>query len=144
MLLAEQPMHGYEIIQQISERSGGAWQPSPGSVYPALQMLEDQGMIQAEAAEGRRTYQLTDAGRELVEERREELTAVWTAVQGAADDVTAQLRDLVDQVGMAAGQVGRVGTASQQAAARDLLTSTRQQLYRILAEDAPAGDDEAQ
>jgi DNA-binding PadR family transcriptional regulator len=143
MLLADQPMHGYEIIQQIGARSGGAWQPSPGSVYPALQMLEDQGLIEAEAAEGKRTFHLTDAGREHVAQHREGLAAVWTAVQGAADDVSTELRDLVDQVGMAAGQVVRVGAPAQMAAARDLLTATRQQLYRILAEDT-TGDSEAQ
>ncbi len=143
MLLAEQPMHGYEIIQQIGERSGGAWQPSPGSVYPALQMLEDQGLIQAEEAEGRRTFTLTDAGNDHVEQHREELNAVWSSVQGAASDATRELRDLMDQVGMAAGQVARVGAPAQLAAARDLLTTTRQQLYRILAEDAPETSDDA-
>ena len=140
MLLTEQPMHGYEIIQQIGERSGGAWQPSPGSVYPALQMLEDQGLIQAEEAEGRRTYTLTDAGRDHVEQHREELAAVWNSVQGAASNVTRELADLMEQVGMAAGQVARVGAPAQLDAARDLLTTTRQQLYRILAEDTPTSE----
>jgi DNA-binding PadR family transcriptional regulator len=143
MLLSEQPMHGYEIIQQIGDRSGGAWHPSPGSVYPALQMLEDQQLIQAEEAEGRRTYNLTDAGRDHVDQHREELAAVWASVQGAATDVTRELRDLMDQVGMATGQVARVGAPAQLAAARDLLTATRQQLYRILADDADTGGDEA-
>ncbi len=144
MLLAEQPMHGYEIIQQIGDRTGGAWQPSPGSVYPALQMLEDQGLIQAEEAEGRRTYTLTDAGRDHVAQHREALAAVWASVQGATTDTTRELRDLMDQVGMATGQVARVGAPAQLAAARDLLTATRQQLYRILAEDASEPDDAAQ
>ncbi len=138
MLLAEQPMHGYQIIQQITERSAGAWQPSPGSVYPALQLLEDQALIQAEEAEGRRTYQLTDAGRTHVEERRDQLAATWAAVKGTADDATATLRDLVEQVEMAASQVARVGAPAQLDAAREVLSATRQQLYLILADDLAA------
>src|ERR1700731_1843201 len=63
-LLAEQPMHGYQIIQELTERSGGAWRPSPGSVYPTLQQLEDEGLVRAVQTEaGRRVHELTEAGR---------------------------------------------------------------------------------
>lgn len=140
MLLSEQPMHGYEMIQQIGARSGGARQPSPGSIYPALQMLEDQGLIRAEEAEGRRTFHLTDAGREHVERHREELAAAWNAMQDTTGAAAAELRDLVRQIGMAAGQVAHVGSPAQLASARTLLTTTRQQLYRILAEDDTSGE----
>ena len=82
-LLAEQPMNGYQIIQEIGERSGGVWRPSPGSIYPALQQLEDEGLIRAEAGEGgRRAFQLTDEGRAYAAAHSAELTAPWDVVAG--------------------------------------------------------------
>ena len=70
-LLAEQPMHGYQIIQELAERTGGVWRPSPGSVYPTLQQLEDEELVRETAAEsGKRVYELTDAGREQASARR--------------------------------------------------------------------------
>ncbi len=135
MLLAEQPRHGYEIILQVAERSGGSWQPSPGSVYPALQLLEDQGLVQAEEADGKRTFHLTENGRAHVESRREELEQTWAAVQHHGDDTASELRDLLGQVEMALGQVIHVGTAAQLDAARGHLVTARQRLYRVLAED---------
>src|SRR6266567_4002315 len=135
LLLAEQPSHGYQIIQQVSERSGGIWQPSPGSVYPALQLLEDEGLVGAEQNEGRRVFHLTDAGRTYVEEHRSELTEAWKSVVESTDDGGQELRDLFHQVGTALRQVVHEGTATQIAAARTLLVATRRQLYRILAED---------
>jgi DNA-binding PadR family transcriptional regulator len=139
-LLAEGPFNGYQLIHQIDERSGGIWQPSPGSVYPALQLLEDEGLVRAEEAEGRRAFHLTDAGRAHVEERREELEAAWNSVTGAMDETMLELRGLFDQVGIALKQVVHVGTPQQLAEARKLLATTRRQLYRILA-DEPAGDE---
>ncbi len=135
MLLAEQPRHGYEIILQVAERSGGMWQPSPGSVYPALQLLEDQELVQAEEAAGKRTFHLTEHGRAHVESHREELEQTWAAVQQHVDDSASELRDLLGQVEMALGQVIHVGTAAQLDAARGHLIATRQRLYRVLAED---------
>lgn len=132
-------MHGYELIQQIIARSGGVWRPSPGSVYPALQLLEDQGLIIGETAEGRNVFHLTDAGRAHVEQHREELNSAWTAVAGTVDDAVLELRDLVEQVGGALQQVARVGNEAQIAAARTALINTRRQLYRILADDEPTG-----
>src|SRR5712691_13158505 len=77
-LLAGQPMNGYQIIQEIGERSGGLWRPSPGSVYPALQQLEDEGLIVAQADEnGRRSFQLTAEGRDYVEAHPDEVRAPW-------------------------------------------------------------------
>ena len=141
-LLSEQPLHGYEIIQQISARSGGAWRPSPGSVYPALQLLEDEGLVRAEQEEGRRVFHLTESGRAYVEERRDQLAAAWTAVAGTMDEGLLELRDLFEQLGTALRQVAQVGTAAEIAEARELLISTRRRLYRILAGgDADAGAD---
>lgn len=139
MLLAEQPLHGYELIQRITERSGGAWRPSPGSVYPALQLLEDQGLIRGEQAEGRRVYHLTEAGSTHIEQHRAELAGAWAGVTAGGDDPARALRDLFDQLGGALRQVVHAGTETQIAAAREVLTNARRQLYRILADDPGAG-----
>jgi DNA-binding PadR family transcriptional regulator len=139
-LLAEQPLHGYEIIQQITERSGGGWRPSPGSVYPALQLLEDQGLVQSDQAEGRRVYHLTDAGRVYVQQHQAEFAAAWVAVTDTVDEGARELRGLLDQVGTALSQVVQVGTVAQVAEAKELLIATRRRLYGILAEGDAAGD----
>ncbi|MGA8461343.1 MAG: PadR family transcriptional regulator, partial [Streptosporangiaceae bacterium] len=135
-LLAEGPMNGYQIIQAISERSDGVWRPSPGSVYPALQQLEDEGLIRAEADDGgRRAYQLTDEGRAYAEAHPDELRAPWDVFAGAVGDTTREMRSLIGQVAMAAYQVLSAGTESQATQARQLLTDTRKALYRLLAAD---------
>ena len=139
MLLAEQPLHGYELIQQITTRSGGAWRPSPGSVYPALQLLEDQGLIRGEQTEGRRVYHLTEAGRTHIEQHRDELAEAWAGVTATRDDPARELRDLFEQLGGAVRQVVQAGTEPQIAAAGEVLTSARRQLYRILADDPVGG-----
>jgi DNA-binding PadR family transcriptional regulator len=135
-LLAEQPMNGYQIIQEIGERSGGVWRPSPGSVYPALQQLEDEALIRAEAGDtGRRGYVLTDAGRTYVDEHPDELRAPWDVVAGGAGGAAIEMRTLMQQLGMAAFQVVSAGTGPQQAQARKVLADARKSLYRILAAD---------
>jgi DNA-binding PadR family transcriptional regulator len=129
-------MNGYQIIQEIGERSGGVWRPSPGSVYPALQQLEDEGLIQAEAGDGgRRGFVLTDAGRAYVAEHPDELRAPWDVVAGGAGGAAIEMRTLMQQLGMAAFQVVSAGTPSQQAQARKVLADARKSLYRILAAD---------
>jgi DNA-binding PadR family transcriptional regulator len=141
-LLAEEPMNGYQIIQAIAERSDGVWRPSPGSVYPALQQLEDEGLIRAEATDGRRAYQLTEEGRSYVEAHPDEVRAPWDAVAGAVGDTAIEMRNLIGQVAMAAFQVVSAGTESQVGQAREVLTDTRKALYRLLAaddDDAAAG-----
>src|ERR1051326_168657 len=90
LLLAEEPRNGYPIMQGLEERSGGVWRPSPGSVYPALAQLEDEGLVRADEQDGRRTFALTDAGRAYVEERRESLEIPWEGMaRGVDDDVAA-------------------------------------------------------
>jgi DNA-binding PadR family transcriptional regulator len=139
-LLAEEPMNGYQIIQAIGERSDGVWRPSPGSVYPALQQLEDEGLIRAEAGDGgRRAYRLTDEGRSYVEAHPDEVRAPWDVVAGSVGDTALEMRSLIGQVGMAAFQVVSAGTEGQVAQARTVLTDARKALYRLLAAD----DDEA-
>jgi len=135
-LLAEGPRNGYQIIQEISERTDGVWRPSPGSVYPALQQLEDEGLIRAETGEsGRKAFGLTDEGRAYAEAHADELAASWDAVTGSVDDAEVELRGLIRQVLMAVSQVSQAGSAAQVKQAAKVLTDTRRSLYRILAAD---------
>src|SRR5580700_191853 len=143
-LLAEEPMNGYQIIQAIGERSDGVWRPSPGSVYPALQQLEDEGLIVAEASDGgRRAYRLTDEGRAYAEEHPEEQRAPWDLVAGAVGDSAIEMRNLIGQVAMAAYQVLSAGTEGQVSQAREALTETRKALYRLLAGDDQESTEES-
>lgn len=136
ILLSEEQRNGYQIIQELERRSDGAWRPSPGSIYPALSQLEDEGLIEQVAATGesRRMFRLTDEGRTYVESHREELTAPWETVSSSVRNGIFELRDLLAQTAVAAMQVSRAGTDSQIAAAMSLLDETRRGLYRILAD----------
>ena len=137
-LLREQPRNGYQIIQEIERRSGGLWRPSAGSVYPALQLLEDEGLIEGVEDGGRRELRLTDAGRKYADEHPDELAAPWATVADSLDQEARSLFEIVAAVGAATVQVGQAGSEAQIAKARQLLSETRKALYRILAEeDAP-------
>jgi DNA-binding PadR family transcriptional regulator len=145
VLLEEEPRNGYGLMQEIEQRSEGAWRPSPGSVYPALQQLEDEGLVRAVDANGRRLFELTDEGRAHVEQHREELAEPWAAVADNVGEGMAELRSGIAQVGAAVMQIAYAGNPAQVAEARTVLAETRRSLYRILAEDAPEpepGDDE--
>ncbi|MGO4102577.1 PadR family transcriptional regulator [Leifsonia sp. YAF41] len=132
-LLAEQPMHGYQIIREIEERSGGRWKPSAGSVYPTLQLLADEGLISAEESNGRKTYALTDAGR--AEAPAASATAPWATM--GADDGTGftALPKAGFELAQAAAQVGRTGTPEQIQQAVTALDEARRRIYSILAQD---------
>ena len=133
-LLAEKPMHGYQIIHEIEERSGGAWRPSPGSVYPTLQLLADEGLIDAEEAGGRKTYSLTDEGKRVAAEAAEQ-SAPWEA-QGGKDGVrTGALPKAGVDLAHAAAQVARSGNPEQVKQAVDVLDEARRKLYAILAQE---------
>ena len=134
-LLAEEPRNGYQLMQEIEERSEGVWRPSPGSVYPTLAQLEDEGLIHSAQAEGTRTFEITDAGREHLEKRADE-PAPWEPAAGDANNPLTELAPLVVQIGKATFQVASVGDSAQRERARALLADTRRALYRILAEDA--------
>ena len=138
LLLDEQPQNGYQLIQEIERRTEGVWKPSPGSVYPALQQLEDEGLVQTAESEGKRAYELTAEGREYVAGNREELGNPFEAATGGMDEGVFDLRGLMFQVGAAAMQVAAAGHTDE---ARKILADTRRALYKILAEDDP-GDDE--
>ena len=135
ILLAEEPRNGYQLMQEIEERSGGIWRPSPGSIYPALAQLEDEGLIRVEERDGRRTYVLTDAGRTYVNERGDEMVAPWEEMSDSVDDDVASLFTELRQAGMAAAQIAQVGTDRQITEARSALASLRRKLYSLLAED---------
>ncbi len=133
-LLAEKPMHGYQLIQEIEERSGGAWKPSPGSVYPTLQLLADEGLIIAKESNGRKTYSLTEEGRPVADAAAED-SAPWEA-QGARDHVHASgLPKAGIELAQAAAQVGRSGNPEQVKQAVTVLEDARRKLYSILAKD---------
>jgi DNA-binding PadR family transcriptional regulator len=135
LLLAEGPLNGYQIMQEIEKRSDGVWRPSPGSVYPALAQLEDEGLVRTEQLGDRRVYVLTDAGRAEVEERRDELGVPWEQMSGSVDDTVASLFQEMRRLGMATGQIGHVGSPDQVAKARAVLADARRALYSLLAED---------
>jgi len=134
VLLAEEPRNGYQLIQEIERRSDGVWRPSPGSVYPALQLLEDEGLVRVEG-EGRKAYTLTDEGRAYVEANADELGAPWDAVKGDMGQGAWELMGAMRQIGGALFQLTHSGTEAQQQEAKEVLADTRRALYRILAEE---------
>ncbi|GAA1836150.1 PadR family transcriptional regulator [Agromyces salentinus] len=132
-LLAERPMHGYQIIREIEERSNGSWKPSAGSVYPTLQMLADEGAISAEESNGRKTYSLTEAGRAEAAEAAG--SAPWQP-QGSSDaGGPSALPKAGFELAQAAAQLGRTGTPEQVQQAVTALEEARRRLYSILAQD---------
>lgn len=134
-LLAEGPMHGYQIIQELSVRSGGHWRPSPGSVYPTLQLLEDEGVVASEESDGKRVYKLTDAG---VEEAKAaaDAPAPWDELaDGGAGSSRWKLREAIGKLAAAAMQVGSSASNEQTERVVEILTDARKKIYAILAED---------
>lgn len=136
-VLAEQSMNGYQIIQEIAERSGGVWKPSPGSIYPTLQQLEDEGLVQAADQAGRRAFELTDEGRAYVDAHPEEVSGPWQAFSSQTDDDESGMQPLIAQAAAALWQIMATGSADQQERAREVLADMRRRLYGILAD----GDD---
>jgi DNA-binding PadR family transcriptional regulator len=135
-LLREGPRNGYQIMSEIEERSGGAWRPSPGAVYPALSQLADEGLIAGEESGGRRTFSLTDAGREYVEQNPEMARGAW---ESTAQQEAWQVPGLFTQaarLGAGIVQIAHAGTPEQIRAAERLLEQARRGLYKILADDA--------
>jgi DNA-binding PadR family transcriptional regulator len=140
-LLAERPMHGYEMIQELEARTGGVWRPSPGSVYPTLQLLEDEDLITGEEGEGRRRFTLTDAGR--AEAERQGQQSPWEEVTAGVAPVAWNLRDAMGQIAQATWSVANAGSEAQQAKALEVLKDTRRRLYAILAEGDQPEEDQA-
>jgi DNA-binding PadR family transcriptional regulator len=128
--LLEGPAHGYELMSRLETRSGGVWRPSPGSVYPTLQLLEEQGLIEGREEGGKRVFELTDAGRVAAEAGRGQ-----QPVEGSESGEHPSLRASVEQLLLAAKQVSVAGDAAQVEAATTIVKEARQRLYRLLAED---------
>jgi DNA-binding PadR family transcriptional regulator len=135
VLLEEQPHTGYSAMEELEQRSNGAWRPSPGSVYPTLQQLEDEGLIEQQAGEGRTPYSLTEAGRTYVAEHREELGEPWAKSAEGIGEERLELKPLIAQIAAASFQVGAAGDDAQVEKAKELLAETRRGLYKILADD---------
>ncbi|HUQ63652.1 MAG TPA: PadR family transcriptional regulator [Acidimicrobiales bacterium] len=127
-VLVEGPGHGYEVIQALEEKSGGRWRPSPGSVYPTLQQLEDEDLVRSEEREGKRIYEITDAGRLEAERRLAEGGAPW-------EDDGPDFRGNVKLLFLAYKQVMMAGSPQQAEAANEIIANTRKQMYRLLADD---------
>src|SRR5579863_2470608 len=134
VLLEEQPRNGYQLIQELAERSNDAWRPSPGSIYPVLQQLEDEGLVEGSTIGTGRTYALSDAGRALVAEQRDLLGKPWESADVAFSDGARELMGTARQVAMAARQVLIAGSTSQVGRASAILVEARRALYGILAE----------
>lgn len=132
-LLAEGPMHGYQIIHEIDRRSGGSWKPSPGSVYPTLQLLSDEGLISAEESNGRKTYSLTLEGREAADAAADR-TAPWETSGSRDGGRASALPKAGVDLAHAAAQVGRSGSPEQVQQAVEVLNEARRKLYSILAQ----------
>ncbi|WP_213817066.1 PadR family transcriptional regulator [Glaciihabitans sp. dw_435] len=132
-LIAEKPFNGYALIKEIAERSGNTWRPSPGSVYPTLQQLVDEGLIE-QIGEGRRTeFQLTDEGRAYVTTHAEELERVWQNAAGHSE-ADADLHESVAKLMGVIHQFRFAATDDQRVLAVKQLDDARRALYAILAD----------
>ena len=134
-LLGESPMHGYQIIQELETRSSGLWRASPGSIYPTLQLFEDEGLVSASEVDGKRVFQLTDTGRERLAEAGPDAISPWDAVARETPEDLGRLRENIHQLMHAAHQVGHAGTRAQAERAVKVLAEARRKIYAILAED---------
>ena len=143
-VLQDGPRNGYQIMSEIEERSGGAWRPSPGAVYPALSLLADKGLIEGEEAGGRRTFRLTDAGRAYVEQHPEMARGAWESREQQEAWQLPGLFSVAARLGAGIVQVAHAGSPGQVRAAERLLEETRRRLYQILADDLGAEQDDDQ
>ncbi len=132
-LLREEPRHGYSIMTELGARSGGVWRPSPGSVYPLLQQLQDEGLVVSTDADGRKVFDLTEAGRQHVEAHAEELHEPWHAGDRGPRATVQSLMHEIGALHAAVEQFARVADDEQAARAQAVLASARRNLYRILA-----------
>ena len=135
VVLGEGPGHGYDVIQRLEEHTDGAWRPSPGSIYPMLQLLEDEGRVRASEREGKKVYEITDAGREEAAQRVEEAGGTPWDLAGRDDDRIGDLRGALRQLFLAAKQVSMAGDRDRLDRAIDILKRACKEIYTLLAED---------
>ena len=131
-LLAEGPMHGYQMISEVADRTRGGWVPSPGSVYPALQLLSEQGLVAGEVDGGRRCYALTEAGWTAVDGAG---PPPWTSMAAHGDALDARLSDVEAKAHSALTHLRSAGSADQKVRAIEVMTQARHALYQILVEE---------
>ncbi len=129
-LLLERPMHGYEMISELEQRTGGMWRPSPGSIYPTLQLLEDEGLIVSEETGGRKRFSLTDAGRA----EAQTASQPWQHFDQGRMRESQQFREAGFGIMQALGQVARSGSEEQRQQALEILNDTKRKLYALLAQ----------
>lgn len=134
-VLAEQPMHGYQIIQELAQRSDGQWTPSAGSVYPTLQLLADEGLIEATETAGKRVYALTEEGLAAVADLADEPAPWDVAAASGGMSGLVELRQAAGRLAQAVGQVARSGDRTLTEASVEILNNARRQVYALLAEN---------
>jgi DNA-binding PadR family transcriptional regulator len=132
--LGDGPGHGYELISRLEEKSGGVWRPSPGSVYPTLQLFEDEGLVQVEERDGKRVYALTDAGRAEAADRIEHHGATPWESEPEGDTPHRALRKAAGQLLVAAKQVAQTADGAQIDRAATAIRTASKELYQILSE----------
>jgi len=146
LVLLDQPRNGYQIMQELAQRSGGTWRPSSGSVYPTLQQLEDEGLVEGatrdDAGATGKVYKLTERGKRYVEKHRADLDAAWQDSGDPAGDPRFEMMTLFRQVGPALMQVLQSGSPAQIVEAKKLLQDLRRKLYGMLAETPDTDDDD--
>ena len=133
-VLTEGPGHGYDVMQNLEDKSGGAWRPSPGSVYPTLQLLEDEGLVRSTERDGKRVFEITDAGRAEAAERIEQAGGTPWEIAGRGQRGNREVREAFAQLFQALKQISAVGTPEQVERGLAIVTEARKQLYQILAE----------
>jgi DNA-binding PadR family transcriptional regulator len=131
LALQDGPAHGYELGQRLERASGGAWRPSPGSIYPTLQMLADEELVIASDRDGKRVYELNRRGHAELKERAER--GEGSPWQAASDAPSSELKEAVHALKSAAKQIAAVGTADQVARATAIVVEARRQVYELLA-----------
>jgi len=134
-VLTEGPGHGYDVMQNLEDKTGGAWRPSPGSIYPTLQLLEDEGLVRSTERDGKRVFEITDTGRTESADRIEQAGGTPWELAGKGPKRNRELRDAIGQLALAFKQISMVGTAEQVDRALAILIDARKQMYQILAEE---------
>lgn len=143
LLLDEEPMHGYQLMQTITDRTGGRWAPSPGAIYPTLSQLEDEGLVLTAKEGGRKLAELTEQGRTHVAEHREGWSDPFAAADGQDGAELPDLRAAMHDLGGSVREAGRGGDAAQMTAVAEVLAEARRSVYRILAGDATVAAEQA-
>jgi DNA-binding PadR family transcriptional regulator len=133
--LTDGPGHGYELSGRLEEKSGGAWRPSPGSVYPTLQLFEDEGLVKAEERDGKRVYSLTEAGQAEAATRIEQHGATPWEGESSTDTPNKAMRKALGQLGIAFNQVAQTGDTAQIDRAVAIIRAASKEMYQILSED---------